>query len=129
MVAKRFTEKLKLLENEVVPPVAYQVENAELIVIGFGSTYGAILEAVRQTQDPKIGFIHLPQVWPLPKTALSALIRTESRVVTAENNAGGQLAKLLWGEMGITSLDPILKFDGRPFDPDFLAVRLRGLRK
>ncbi len=127
MVEKRFTEKTALLEKDIIPPVAYFVEDAELILMGFGSTYGSILDAVKQLGDPKIGFIHLPQVWPFPKSALFGFLQKDVRIITVENNAGGQLAKLILRETGITPNGSILKFDGRPFDPDYLISKIREL--
>ena len=47
--------------------------------------------------------------------------------MTVENNAAGQLAKLLRRETGIKVDDSILKFDGRPFNLDDLSARVKEL--
>jgi 2-oxoglutarate ferredoxin oxidoreductase subunit alpha len=129
MVEKRLSLKMELLKKEIVPPEAHNTENAKTLLIGFGSTYGAIFEAVKRLNNPEIGFIHLPQVWPFPATALAALIKKKVRLITVENNAGGQLAGLIRHETGIIPEKSILKFDGRPFDPDLLVREIHKAAK
>jgi 2-oxoglutarate ferredoxin oxidoreductase subunit alpha len=52
-----------------------------------------------------------------------------TRLIVVEENATGQLADLVKGN-GIVVHDRILRYDGRPFTPDDLAVRIREvLRK
>ena len=129
MVEKRLSLKLSLLRKEIVPPEAYRTENAKVLLVGFGSTYGAILDAVNRLENPGIGFIHLPQVWPFPAEAFTALAGKKARVITVENNAGAQLAGLIRRETGVAPEASILKFDGRPFDVDFLEREIKKAAK
>jgi 2-oxoglutarate ferredoxin oxidoreductase subunit alpha len=124
MVQKRFHKKMALLEKEIIAPTAVNGENADLVLVGFGSTYGVMREAAETTTSQKIGFLHLSQVWPFPAGAVTAALEKANRVVTVENNAGAQLAKLLRRETGIVVNGSILKYDGRPFAIDFLIREL-----
>ncbi|MFA6281702.1 MAG: 2-oxoacid:acceptor oxidoreductase subunit alpha [Candidatus Omnitrophota bacterium] len=124
MVEKRLHKKMQGLISEVVEPKAYNVEQAEVVLIGFGSTYG-VLKEVSDMSSGKIGFIHLPQVWPFPTRKLINLLNEKVKVITVENNASGQLAKLIHSETGIKIEKSILKFDGRPFNVDYLIEQLK----
>jgi len=124
MVEKRFYKKMALISKEIEAPFSYKLEVAEIVLIGFGSTYGAMKEACDYLTDKKIGFVHLCQVWPFPTDALAAILKGKDKIISVENNAGAQLASLIRKETGIEIKKSILKFDGRPFDLDFLVERI-----
>jgi 2-oxoglutarate ferredoxin oxidoreductase subunit alpha len=121
MVQKRLHKKMVGLAAEVESPVACNVAEAKTVLIGFGSTYGVLKEACELLREQGVGHIHLPQVWPFPADNLSELLKGARSVRTVENNATGQLARLLRRETGISVDGSILKYDGRPFDIDFLV--------
>lgn len=123
MVGKRLHKKMEGLIKEVIKPNVFNVEKAQTILVGFGSTYGVIREVCEAYPD-KFGFIHLPQVYPLPAENIIALLKGKSKVFTVENNSTAQLAKLIRLELGININNSILKFDGRPFDFDYLIEEL-----
>jgi 2-oxoglutarate ferredoxin oxidoreductase subunit alpha len=125
MVEKRFYKKMALLSCDVEEPTVYNCKGAKTILIGFGSTYGVLKEAAHLLEKNKVGVIHLSQVWPLPVARLQVLLKGVKHVLTVENNAAGQLAKLIRRETGIRTTGSILKFDGRPFDIDILMERFR----
>jgi 2-oxoglutarate/2-oxoacid ferredoxin oxidoreductase subunit alpha len=126
MVDKRFSIKKAGLTQEVVPPTAANLEGAETILCGFGSTYGVMKEISAVSSNKRVGFIHLPQVWPFPSAQVAALLenRSNAKVLTIENNAGGQLKKLLRRETGLDANGSILRYDGRPFTADGVMSQL-----
>lgn len=124
MVNKRFHQKMQGLASEVEKPVALNTEGADLLLVGFGSTFGVLKEISQSYQEKKIGIVHLPQIWPFPKKEIMELLGRAQKILTVENNAGAQLARLIRRETGITANDSILKFDGRPFDLDYLRAAL-----
>lgn len=126
MVEKRFNRKMSGLYGEVEKPYAYNTGDADVVLIGFGSTYGVMKELCEMPGAGKTGFIHLPQVWPFPSGEVAALLKNAKKAVTVENNAAGQLARLIRRETGFKVNDSVLKFDGRPFDVDMLAEALGG---
>ncbi|MDD5513178.1 MAG: 2-oxoacid:acceptor oxidoreductase subunit alpha [Candidatus Omnitrophica bacterium] len=127
MVEKRLYKKMAGLLAEAVKPVSHAAESAEIVLVGFGSTYGVIKEAVEALPD-KIGLVHFPQVWPFPAEDAKRLLKNAKKVINVENNASGQLGKLLMRETGIPVSGSILKFDGRPFDLDYLLRSLGEIR-
>jgi len=125
MVAKRLFKKMAGLSAEIEKPEVFNVAGAEVVMIGFGSTYGVIKEAAEALVQKRIGFIHLSQVWPFPGKAMEVLLKDVKKVVTVENNASAQLANVLRRETGIKVTRSILKYDGRPFDLDELITALQ----
>lgn len=126
MVKKRFYKKMAGLKEEIEKPAVYNLEKAKTVLMGFGSTYGVIKEAC-ESLGKDFGFVHLSQVWPFPTVDLSLLLKEKKDVLTVENNAGGQLARLLARETGIKVKRSILRYDGRPFDLDYLIKRIEEL--
>jgi 2-oxoglutarate ferredoxin oxidoreductase subunit alpha len=124
MVEKRLYKKMAALEREVEEPTIENIKEAKVVLIGFGSTYG-VLKEISGFSEGRVGFVHLSQVWPFPKEQLSRILKSDKKIMTVENNAAGQLAKLLRRETGIEASGSILKFDGRPFNLDDLSARVR----
>jgi 2-oxoglutarate/2-oxoacid ferredoxin oxidoreductase subunit alpha len=118
MVQKRLHKKLHGLFKEIEEPCSFNIENAEVILLGFGSTLGILQEASQALEKRKVGFVHLSQVWPFPANEMLKLLSDARMIISIENNAQGQLAKLLRRETGIKVSKSILKYDGRPFDID-----------
>lgn len=128
MVEKRFYKKMAGLCKEIERPSTYNLDSAEIILFGFGSTYGVMKEAAEKFTGKKIGVIHLSQVWPFPSAQMARLcsMGRKKKIFNVENNAGGQLARLLRRETGMQVSGSILRFDGRPFNLDYL---MEGIRK
>lgn len=127
MVEKRFIKKMKALKEEVVEPVTYNLEEAENIFICFGSVYGPLFESLQVVGDKKNGLIHLPQVWPINAKMIEKLVKKRKKIFTVENNAEGQLAKLLQRETELKIKDSILKYNGRPFTLDELENQINKI--
>lgn len=123
MTKKRLELKLAGLAAEILPPTVFN-PGARLMLCGFGSTLGVMWEACAAAKHA--GFIHYPQVWPFPAEATLEALKGAGRVLTVENNASGQLARLLRRETGIKTAGSILKYDGRPFTLDEVAAALKG---
>lgn len=125
MVEKRLHKKMQLLKKEVEPPKSFNLKGSRRVLVGFGSTYGVLREIAEMGQ---FGMIHLPQVWPFPAQEMIKLLKGAKQIITVENNALGQLARLLRRETGIAADRSILKFDGRPFNLDYLLEQLNKKR-
>jgi 2-oxoglutarate ferredoxin oxidoreductase subunit alpha len=118
MVQKRLHKKMHGLLKEIEQPTAFNIDNAEVILLGCGSTLGVLHESAHAFEKKKVGFVHLSQVWPFPANEMLKLLSDARMIISIENNAQGQLAKLLRRETGIKVSKSILKYDGRPFDVD-----------
>ncbi len=126
MVEKRM-RKLQGLKSSIEPPQIYGPDRADLTLIGWGSTYGALCEAVNILLEngASVNLLHLKEIWPFPDDKVSTLLGDASNCCVVENNATGQLAHLLRAETGIACNHRILKYDGRPFTPAYLVREIK----
>ncbi|NCP12138.1 MAG: 2-oxoacid:acceptor oxidoreductase subunit alpha [Sphingomonadales bacterium] len=85
-----------------------------LAIVGWGSTYGPILQAVRRARARGIdvSHIHIRHIWPLPKN-LGELLRSYDRIIVPEMNTG-QLKTLLRDQY-LVDCRPLNKVSGQPF--------------
>jgi len=122
MVQKRLT-KLNGLRREMGAPRRYGPAAAETVLVGWGSTYGALREAVDllQTGGAVVRMVHLSEIWPFPRLAFLDAVKGARRVIVVESNATGQMAHLIRAETGVAAAGAILRYDGRPLTPGYIA--------
>jgi 2-oxoglutarate ferredoxin oxidoreductase subunit alpha len=125
-VQKRL-RKLIPLEKEIGTPQKYGPKKAETTLISWGSTYGAIHEAVDglHKDDASVNMLHLNELWPFPAKAVADAVSKARNSYVIENNATGQLARLIKTETGYDVSGRILKYDGRPFTPAYIAQAVK----
>ncbi|MFC1986928.1 2-oxoacid:acceptor oxidoreductase subunit alpha [Chloroflexota bacterium] len=127
MMQKRM-QKLSGLKQEIAPPRLYGPEKAETTLIGWGSTYGAISEAMEilhKKHGGSINLLQLSEIWPFPAKTVTDALSSSRNSYVIENNATGQLAHLIRAETGRNVSGKILKYDGRPFTPAYIAQEVR----
>jgi 2-oxoglutarate ferredoxin oxidoreductase subunit alpha len=110
-------KKLMFLKENLPEPELFGATKPELLLVGWGSTKDAVLDALkdRELQGKSIGYLHYTYLWPLKTTTFDLLQREAKRVVLIEGNYQGQLGMLLKQECGGSFNNKILKYDGRPF--------------
>jgi 2-oxoglutarate ferredoxin oxidoreductase subunit alpha len=101
---------------DFIPDQAVELGASEgkVAVIGWGSTYGAIFQAVRRVlrSEAGVSHIHVRHLNPLPKN-LGELLGRFDRVVVPEMN-NGQFATVLRDKLGIETIQ-FNKVSGQPF--------------
>ncbi|MBO0778847.1 MAG: 2-oxoacid:acceptor oxidoreductase subunit alpha [Ktedonobacteraceae bacterium] len=115
MMEKRF-RKLDTAAEELPQPQRYGDEDATVGIIGWGSTEGAIQEAVDRARAKgyKVASLHPRILSPLPDRTISDFIHSVERVIVPECNYSGQLANLLGSRYGLQAIR-VNKFGGIPF--------------
>jgi 2-oxoglutarate/2-oxoacid ferredoxin oxidoreductase subunit alpha len=111
--------KMDSLAGEMDEPDIYGDPHPEKLLIGWGSTYGCIREAVDALAalGIKTAMLHFSDIWPLPRKRLVEMAAKVDQIYCIENNTTGQLSTLIRRETGIVIDRLILKYDGRPFLP------------
>lgn len=119
--------KLNMLESELEEPICLGDESPEVLLIGWGSTFGTMKESVEmmKKENLSIGALSFGDLWPLPKKRLEQMACGAKRIINVEQNYTGQLAKLIRQETGIKCTDSILKYDGRQISPEELVSRIK----
>ncbi|MGE4583880.1 MAG: 2-oxoacid:acceptor oxidoreductase subunit alpha [Sphaerochaeta sp.] len=104
----------KVSSYQDVPVRLVGAKDYSTLVVGWGSSYPVIAEAVEQLGHPGFAFAFFPQVYPLPKETRRILEKAKTLVIV-ENNASAQFAQLIRRETGITFDKTILQYNGSPF--------------
>lgn len=126
MMDKRMA-KQKLVEERSLEPVLTGAEDPDAVLIGFGSTKGAIAEAVQQLNKGgcKVQGVHLPQVFPLP-SSLEEILQRPGRKFVVESNYSGQLEALIASRFAWKPTGSIRRYDGRPISAEYILNALQG---
>ena len=126
MVEKRL-RKGAMLAGRTIPPLFAGPPKGDLLLIGFGSTKEVIEEARRilAREGRYAATVHLRQVWPFPGEELAGIVPRYKTALTVENNATGQLARLIRRECGVRVDGTISRYDGLPFTPEGVASEAR----
>lgn len=119
-------QKVTRITQEIPPTKVHGPERGKLLVLGWGSTYGAIAAAVEdaQAQGHTVAHAHLRHLNPLPADLGDVLSRYD-RVLVPEMNMG-QLLKLVRAEYLIDAIG-LNKIQGRPFKVSEVATRIARL--
>ena len=119
-------EKVQRIVREVPDLVPDGPEEGDLLVVGWGSTHGAIHSAVRRAREQglKVAHVHLRHLNPLPAN-LGAVVRRYRRVLVPENNRG-QLLLLLRARFLVDAVG-LNKVQGLPFRVREILARIREL--
>lgn len=114
MVRLRAEKVRKVVED--VPPLDLSngVESGDLLILGWGSTYGAIKTAVNElcAEGKCVGHVHLRYLFPFRKE-LGELLKRFDRVLIPEMNSG-QLRQLIRAEY-LVDAKGLNKIQGMPF--------------
>lgn len=107
-------QKVKNIENDIPNLEILGDQDAELLVIGWGGTYGAITEAVRRVRKKgeKVAQVHFKFLNPFPKNTGEVLKRYK-KILCPELNLG-QLSKIISSEFTVEVI-PLNKVQGIPF--------------
>ena len=128
MADKRSRKMTTVLEHLPAPKLEGPLD-AEVTLVGWGSTWGVLTEAVEQLNREGISTSHLQIKFLVPfhVTEVSAILGKSRRVIVVENNQSGQFARHLRAETGIVAQGHIRKYDGEPFEPKHIVAAVKEL--
>jgi 2-oxoglutarate ferredoxin oxidoreductase subunit alpha len=105
-------------------------EEADLLIVGFNSTRGAIEEAMTRLESDglKVNHAHVRLVHPFPTDEILPLVQSAKKVAVVENNATGQLANIMKMNVGhAEKISKVVKYDGNPFIPHEVYSKCKEL--
>ncbi len=128
MADKRHRKMATVLEH-LPPPELLGAADAEVTLVGWGSTWGVLTEAAERLNRDGISANHLQIKFLVPfhVAEVSAILGRSRRVVVVENNQSGQFARHLRAETGIAAHGHIRKYDGEPFEPKHIVAGVKAL--
>ncbi|MFQ5894829.1 MAG: 2-oxoacid:acceptor oxidoreductase subunit alpha, partial [Nitrospinota bacterium] len=130
MHEKRMRKMVRVLA-QLPPPALEGPPEADVTLIGWGSTWGAIHEAVGQLAEAGIraNHLHFKYLHPFHAREAKEILRACRRTVVVENNFSGQFARHLRAETGISADHLLAKYDGEPFEPAYITRRVQAIVK
>ncbi|OPY25634.1 MAG: 2-oxoglutarate synthase subunit KorA [Methanobacterium sp. PtaU1.Bin242] len=123
MVDKRIRRKMETIRREAISPELIGSDDYDVLVIGWGSTYGTLKEALNNLDDNRISFLHFKQLYPLDPDTQS-ILKKAFKTIIFENNATAQFANLIKLETGFEIDKKVLKYDGMPFSVEEVTKTL-----
>ncbi|MDP3991141.1 MAG: 2-oxoacid:acceptor oxidoreductase family protein [Candidatus Nealsonbacteria bacterium] len=128
---ERRIKKIALVEKEflkfnpvsVYGPPAGEAGKGSNLIISYGSTKGAIIDALSSLKGFR--FLQISYLKPFPKEAVRREIKKSRKVILIENSATGALADVIAEQTGIIIKNKILKYDGRPFISDDIIKNIK----
>ena len=128
MVEKR-ARKFQDIVKDIAPPELEGPEDAEVTLLGWGSTQGVIREARQLLADRGVSANQLAIKWIVPfhVEAVTEIVTKARRVIVVENNYSGQFYRYMRSETGLSVDGHIRKYDGEPFMPHHVADGVQEL--
>jgi len=118
--------KVEAIAQDVPDVVPVGDAEGDLLIVGWGSTYGAITAALRAQREKgrKVGHVHLRHLNPLPRN-LGAVLKRYRKVVVPEMNLG-QLVLVLRAKYLVDAI-PYTKVQGKPFKQSEIDGKIEEL--
>ena len=114
------------MENDIPDLEVRGDKDADLLVIGWGGTHGAITEAVDRARSKglKVARVHFRYLNPLPKNT-EEILRSYKKILCPELNMG-QLSKILRNEF-LIDVESFNKIQGLPFKSSEIENRIAAI--
>jgi 2-oxoglutarate ferredoxin oxidoreductase subunit alpha len=128
MVDKRARKMDTVLDHVPAPKLEGPAE-ADVTLVGWGSTWGVISEAVEQLNQEGISANHLQikLLVPFNVKEVTDILGRSKKIVIIENNFSGQFARHLRAETGLVANGHIRKYDGEPFEPKHIVAGIKDI--
>ena len=118
MVDKRFRKEkhIRKIVEKLAPIKAYGSDDPKVTMVGWGSTKGAALEAIRNLENEgiKAQYLQIRVMEPFPE-GLETMLK--GKTILFENNRTAELGKLIKLNTGHVFDGTSLRYDGRPLTP------------
>ena len=120
--------KIEMHRDEIVLTKSYDIDDMDILVIGYGATTGACRAAVKEARKRglKAGVLQLITIWPFPDKEIEELAKLVKTVVVVEMNYAGQVAgevrKVIGSEI---ELKRVNKYNGQIITPQDIIETLK----
>ena len=127
LMVQKFMNKIPAIMTDLNPPEIYGIENAEITLLTWGSTWGAANEAMEKlaAQGVSINQLHFCDVFPLRTAKLREVFAQAKQIISVEQNITSQFASLVRMQTGLAVTQHINKYDGRPMTPEWIIHELK----
>ncbi len=118
MMDKRMRKMGTYLQRDARPPQVHGIPGRGPILVGWGATKPALLEAQRRlgAEGVQATVVHFTHLWPFPTHLAKPLLEAGGPVVVVEHNYLGQFADVIQAHC-LVPTRRVLKYNGRPLYP------------
>jgi len=122
----RLFAKVENYKDEIESNEEYMLDDADILLIGYGSASLAIKEAVNSLRKEgiKVGMFRPITLWPSPEKRLHELGQKFDKVLSIELNQGQYLEEIQ-RSMGRLDIQKLIKTNGRPFSPADIIEKVK----
>ncbi len=130
MVDKR-ARKMDGVLKELKPLQLEGPADADITLVTYGSTWGVASEAIQRLnkEGVKANLLSFRYLVPFQEKEAQAILGKSKKICVVEMNKGGQFARHLRAETGITAHANIRKYDGEPFEPKHVVAGVKEVMK
>jgi 2-oxoglutarate/2-oxoacid ferredoxin oxidoreductase subunit alpha len=123
--------KMKMIPEEICQPSFYGDSASPFLLVSWGSTKGVVLEAMHllARDNVSIRFMHIKYASPFASETIREALQSASTALICEGNSGGQMRDLIREKTGMLIPNTYLRYDGRPFEPQDIASKVKELMK
>ena len=124
----RLFQKVEKYQDEIESNEEYMVDDADILIVGYGSASLAIKEAINMLRKDgiKVGMFRPITLWPSPEKRLHELGQKFDKVLSVELNQGQYLEEVQ-RSMGRLDIAKLTKTNGRPFSPSDIIEKVKEL--
>jgi 2-oxoglutarate ferredoxin oxidoreductase subunit alpha len=128
-IMEKRMKKMDGVLKELQPPQLEGPADAPVTLLGWGSTRGVIGEArqLLSARGIQTNQLHIKYLLPFHKKEVTAILSRSEKIISVELNYTGQFARYVRAETGIGPAAEILKYDGEPFEPLYLADQVDAI--
>jgi len=127
MVDKRL-RKFKEIKKEIFPPIFFGKKDYNILIVGWGSTYNTLKEAISFLKNKDVSLLHFNQVYPLHPDTKKYLLKAKKTIIV-ENNSTSQFSKLIKLHTGYEVTNHVLQYTGLPFSVETIVDRINLILK
>jgi len=124
----RLFQKVEKYTDEIESNEEYMLDDADILIVGYGSASLAIKEAVNslRAEGIKVGMFRPITLWPSPEKRMNELGKKFDTVLSVELNQGQYLEEVQ-RSMGRLDIHKLTKTNGRPFSPNDIIQKVKEL--
>lgn len=129
MMMEKRMKKLTNMLKELPAPKLEGPADAELTLVGWGSTYGVIREAAEllTAAGTKTNYLILKYIYPFHDVEVGQILSKCKKKISVEANFTSQMARHVRAETGIKMDAHVVKYDGEPLEPDYVVACVKNL--
>lgn len=127
---ERQVRKVNANVDDIVTFEEYMLDDAEVVVVAYGSTSRSARYAVNvaREQGIKAGMFRMKTFWPFPDKQIKALAQKSKGFIVPEMNLGMASLEIERNVQGKAPVLGIFRVDGEPINPDQIVAKIKEVK-